>query len=107
MTTAPTPPQVSEGKARVAAGVRHPGGQVSRVYYCRSCGTEQEAQMVPRGWYSMTRHTGQDARPSVRLGIYCSVDCLAQQLDRIQELHLVMGDRFDVSPFVMPKDGRA
>lgn len=51
-----------------------------RLFYCRSCGLEARAIHVPEGWYTMQRHLPED---TIRLGTYCSIRCLIEQLPRL------------------------
>lgn len=57
--------------------------------------------MIPRGWYTIKRHTGILDRSSMRLGLYCSIACLTQQLDRITHLEAARGDAFDSAAYVV------
>jgi hypothetical protein len=63
-----------------------------RSYYCRGCNQHREDYGVPRGWYALTRHPGSDGitrppndRPWVeRLGVFCSVACIASQVGYLE-----------------------
>jgi len=59
-----------------------PQGQ-PRPFFCRSCNKRETAVMVPRGWYTLTRHTGTLDEPPLRLGTYCSAQCLSDQMARV------------------------
>lgn len=80
----PQPAAVAEGRERKLGGKLLPqnNGQ-PRPYYCRSCGTSQQGIMVPRGWYSLMRSHGEEHQPWLRLGMYCSAQCLSDQMPRI------------------------
>jgi hypothetical protein len=54
------------------------------MYFCRTCGHEEKSRMVPKGWYGLSRYPGgpQVSSPQ-RLGLYCSIECLTDQLPRI------------------------
>ena len=71
---APTPVQVQEGRRRIEHGERLPDARGPRMWYCRSCGHSQRAQVIPAGWYSITRHTGTVEDKPARLGVYCSAE---------------------------------
>jgi hypothetical protein len=64
----------------------------ARPYFCRTCGREQVGLYVPRGWYSLCRHAGDMARP-LRLGIYCSVECLIAGTPRLKGVADDIGSR--------------
>jgi hypothetical protein len=61
---------------------RPPGERTERMFYCRQCGKEENGFHVPFGWYTITRSLPLPARP-LRLGMYCSVACLARQMPRL------------------------
>jgi hypothetical protein len=77
-----------EGKERIERGdrlgdrVSRPGAR--RPYFCRTCGAKSETILIPAGWYSLARHLGEKTMPANRLGLYCSFDCLEQQLTRLR-----------------------
>jgi hypothetical protein len=91
---APQPEQVGEGRDRSARGDRLPDDREARPWYCRSCGHSEQALVIPAGWYSPTRHSGdRDVRPA-RLGVYCSAECLNAQMPRIIGVEADAGDRW-------------
>jgi dipeptidase len=91
---APTPALVTEGKTRITNGIRLSDDRPERIWYCRSCGHQARAVMIPRDWYSVTRHTGTMDEKPARLGIYCSADCLDVQLDRHIGIETSAGDNW-------------
>lgn len=69
-----------EGKQRMAAGERLPDGQ-PRQYFCRTCGAEAAGtDRMPSGWYALQR--ANHLTGAIRLGLYCSLDCLSRMLPR-------------------------
>lgn len=101
-TSAPKPTQVAQAKRLIEAGWRQEFRN-NRVYWCRTCGAEETGSMVPRGWYSLTRHTAVPDRPYVRLGLFCSIDCLSQQMTRFAGIANDVGDKFDESPYQLSR----
>lgn len=90
------PDEVNAGKERTDRGERLPEYPERRLFWCRSCGRRQESgRHVPRGWYTLSRHLGDDQRP-LRLGVYCSAVCLAEQLPRLEGIEEELGGRWDV-----------
>jgi hypothetical protein len=59
-----------------AAASRPFGQSVERSFYCRSCRLTARGRWVPAGWYVLERAAGGGAR-HLRVGLYCSLDCLA------------------------------
>ncbi len=97
---APTPALVTEGKARMDQGIRlSDDRRQERIWYCRSCGHQARAVMIPRDWYSVTRHTGTVDEKPARLGIYCSADCLDAQMDRLIGIESQTSDGWKTSPY--------
>ena len=96
---APTPALVSEGKTRIADGIRLGDDRPERIWYCRSCGATDTARVIPNGWYSVTRHTGTVEERPARLGIYCSADCLDAQMDRLIGIESRTGENWKASPY--------
>lgn len=95
------PSQVDRGRARIDAGIRLPEEYDGvRPYFCRSCGLEVQSAVVPRGWYTIRRATTPTTAP-IRCGVYCSVACIADALDRLHWIEVNLGDDFDrvASPF--------
>ena len=74
-------------ESREKRGVLPPGpapgmnSGLTRPFFCRTCGKKMLADRVPPGWYTFSRHT---AGKAVRLGIYCSIDCFAEQMPRLR-----------------------
>ncbi len=58
------------------AASRQFGQSVERSFYCRSCQLTARGRWVPAGWYVLERAAGGGAR-HLRVGLYCSLDCLA------------------------------
>ncbi len=89
--------RASEGKGRHDRGVRLPKeAELLRPFYCRSCGHEEIGSRVPKGWYALARHTG-GLEKVTRLGIYCSLDCLAEQLPRLAGIESKLGRTWDAA----------
>lgn len=63
-----------------------------RDYFCRTCGAVKVGRVIPRGWYGLTRHAGAVDRPMIRLGLYCSIECLAAQLPRLTGVGTALDD---------------
>lgn len=87
--------KIAEGKRLIDAQRRASGAGVSDArsygFFCRTCGAEQAADLIPRGWYSVRRHLGAtDGKPQ-RLGVYCSADCLAAQMPRLRAVEGDLG----------------
>jgi len=76
----------SQAKARINEGRRRlpRERQTARPFFCRSCGGQVDGVRVPQGWYSLARHTDDPVYPMNRLGLYCSLECLEQQLPRLR-----------------------
>jgi hypothetical protein len=92
---APQPLQAKVSRRMADAGLRlqrQPGKEL-RPYFCRSCGVEVNAYFVPAGWFSLTRHTG-ELEPPLRIGLFCSIFCLKEQLPRISGVSVKLGDRW-------------
>lgn len=80
-----TPARLAMGKRLVDSENRLPGnGNVERPFWCRQCGLEMLGTKIPAGWYSLTRHTGTRTEKTQRLGVYCSLTCLARAFPRLQ-----------------------
>ncbi len=95
--TPDAPRRVSEAKRLLDAGVRlsdSPAKAPSRSYFCRTCGREQTGDAIPKGWYTLTRHSGNATEKALRLGVYCSIDCLSDQLPRLAGIADHLGDRW-------------
>lgn len=93
--TAPEPAQVRESRDRRERGERLSDDRSARPWYCRSCGHSEHAAMIPAGWYSVTRHSGDREVKPARLGVYCSAECLNAQMPRIIGVEADAGDRWD------------
>jgi hypothetical protein len=55
-----------------------------RSYFCRSCHIVARGRWVPAGWYLLERSVG-GAGKHLRLGVYCSVDCLVRVKGELAE----------------------
>lgn len=91
--------RAKESRQRAERGKRLPlrdqeGLPPERPYYCRACGKEQRARGVPRGWYSLGRHTGVLAQSRLRLGIFCCMSCLRQELHQIAREEQYLGEQW-------------
>jgi hypothetical protein len=106
-TTSPTPTIALEGKDRLDAGQRLPR-EAPRPWYCRSCGQERApSRNVPSGWYTLARHTGSAEKPMLRLGVYCSIDCLEDQLPRLGGIAAAARlPTLMASPYIQVRDER-
>src|SRR5437763_246164 len=60
------------------------GARPERSYFCRSCHLVARGRWVPAGWYLLERAVG-GAGKHLRLGIYCSIDCLTAAKDELAE----------------------
>lgn len=84
--------RAQRAKARIDRGLRAAPDRESRPYFCRTCGKEQRGAGVPEGWYSLSRHRDwQTPRPISRLGLFCSLACLARQLPRLEGVEADLG----------------
>lgn len=63
----------------------------NRSYYCRTCGAQAQATTVPEGWYSLNRHPGTPDLQTARIGLFCSLACLASQLPRLEGIEANIG----------------
>ena len=63
---------------------------LTRPFFCRACAKETLADRIPEGWYTINRHT---TDKSVRLGVYCSIECLISQLPRLRGIDHDLADR--------------
>lgn len=82
----------ADGKRKIDQGQRLPNQEPTpRPFYCRNCGAERMGLVVPGGWYSLTRHDGQAFGKPHRLGMFCSLECLAGQLPRLQGIASDLG----------------
>jgi hypothetical protein len=100
------PEQYHVAKDFTASGAKLPPGHHPRPWFCRTCGVEGPCgPNVPEGWYSLTRHTADVKRPLIRLGVYCSVACIAGQVPRLHSIERdVPLSRVVRSEFVQTKD---
>lgn len=94
---APKPPQVEAGRRRIERGERAAESE-PRPFFCRSCGAEEVGMQVPTGWYSLVRAQGAYDRQQHRLGLYCSLACLEQQLPRLAGIERDLGADFSSAP---------
>ena len=87
-----------ESKARIIRGERlDSNSELTRPYYCRSCGVERQGVAIPRGWYALSRHTGTWQQKTHRLGVFCSLDCLQQDLPRLDAIAADLGDAWEAA----------
>ncbi|MBV9447890.1 MAG: hypothetical protein JO345_18565 [Streptosporangiaceae bacterium] len=85
----------SAGRARRgadAAASRPFGERLERSFYCRSCRLTVRGLWVPAGWYVLERAEGGGGR-HLRVGLYCSLDCLAAAGDDLGEAEREAGAR--------------
>ena len=59
-----------------------------RKYFCRHCQKERRARQVPVDWYNLSRmkFKGAAGHEWHRLGLYCSIRCLAAQIPDLEQL---------------------
>lgn len=55
-----------------------------RSFFCRSCQMAERGLWVPAGWYLLERAPGGQGR-HLRLGLYCSLECLMQAAGTLRE----------------------
>lgn len=55
----------------------------TRSYFCTVCTVSQVSRGFPKDWYVLNRSRGAEL-PKVKLGIYCSLDCLVENLPRLR-----------------------
>jgi len=55
--------------------------RLTRPFFCRTCGKETVTDRIPEGWYTINRHTSEK---SVRLGVYCSIECFIESIPRLR-----------------------
>ncbi len=60
--------------------------ETERNWFCRTCGTLEVGRHVPQGWYLLERQDAVNGNRSgkLRLGLYCSVACIVDQLPRLR-----------------------
>lgn len=98
-THAPSPVQVHESRDKKISGDRLPANRHgTRPYYCRTCGVQVMGVMVPQGWYVLTRAAGTMSDRPIRLGLYCSIDCLEAQVPRLAGIDDDLGAGFNDAP---------
>lgn len=99
ITHIPSPGQVDEGRARKRAGDRLTEANAEgRPFFCRTCGKEERGVLVPRGWYTLMRATGSAEQKPHRLGLYCSLRCLDEQMPRLFGIEDDLGAGFTSAP---------
>lgn len=86
--------QVRDSRDRYDRGERLCEDRQDRPWYCRSCGHIAHGPVIPRGRYSLSRHSGDRETKPVRLGIYCSAACLDPQMPRLIGVEAAAGDRW-------------
>ena len=92
------PSQVRSSREKKIEGDRLPDENARiRPFFCRSCGTETRSVLVPRGWYQLTRATGSVTERPHRLGLYCSLRCLDEQMPRLFGIEIDLGETFTES----------
>jgi hypothetical protein len=80
------PPQFHAAKNLLDQGVEQPLlRRAPRPFFCRTCGKEENSLTIPEGWYLLQRKIG-DTVPNLRLGIFCSIDCIDEQLPRLRNI---------------------
>ena len=59
-----------------------------RTYFCRHCQRERVSRQVPVDWYNLSRmkYKGGPGHEWHRLGLYCSIRCLAAQIPGLEQL---------------------
>lgn len=62
----------------------------TRPYFCAVCTETTVSTGFPVNWYVLTRSRGADL-PKIKLGIYCSLECLEDNLDKLE----TMANAFD------------
>ena len=88
----PDPARFALGHDLKARGERVPSF-AERPWFCRTCGAEAPAgRHVPRGWYSLTKHSGTPDERAIRCGVFCSAVCVERQLPRIVGIEAEMGE---------------
>jgi len=75
-----------------AAASRRLGESAERSFYCRSCQLTTRGRWIPAGWYVLERSVGGGGR-HLRVGLYCSLDCLETAGDRLAEAERDAGAR--------------
>lgn len=70
-----------------------------RPFICRSCGVSVEGVHVPHGWYSLRRHNNNPTERPLRLGVYCSIACLAAQIPRLEGIEADISNRWESTPY--------
>ncbi len=65
---------------------------MERSFYCRSCQLTTRGRWVPAGWYVLERAVGGGGR-HLRVGLYCSLNCLAAAGDGLAEAERDAGAR--------------
>ncbi|HEX6524874.1 MAG TPA: hypothetical protein VF070_33445 [Streptosporangiaceae bacterium] len=75
-----------------AAASRPFGERLERSFYCRSCRLTVRGLWVPVGWYVLERAEGGGGR-HMRVGLYCSLDCLNAAGDDLAEAEREAGAR--------------
>jgi hypothetical protein len=93
----PDAPLAAEGKRKMERDQRLPEDReergLPRPFYCRTCNYKVEGTTVPVGWLTLTRAAGRWESPH-RLGLYCSVRCLWEQMPRLDGIEQKLGDRW-------------
>ena len=94
------------GKERIERDLRLTKQRAERLFFCRGCGKEEHGRNVPESWYSLSRHGNPlTSRPILRLGLYCSLDCLTAELPRLTGIAKALGMDWSgaTSPYVQDR----
>ena len=74
-----------------------------REYFCGTCQRSRHAVDVPDGWFALARHvTNHERHAKLMLGLYCSLECLQDQLER--RATWTEGDAWRTSPRLLDRD---
>ncbi|GIH97423.1 double-stranded RNA binding motif domain-containing protein [Planobispora siamensis] len=83
--TRPSDAHPPPSRARGGLAATRSGHQESeRSFFCRVCHRSERGIWVPAGWYLLERAPGGRGR-HIRLGLYCSVTCLVQAGQMLEE----------------------
>ena len=98
MPPSPEPRAVSEARQRITTEGRLPENTDQiRPFFCRSCGKEEHATSVPKGWYVLGRSAGPYERHQ-RLGLYCRAACIGAQVPRLEGVERALGEAWVDAP---------
>lgn len=85
--------EASRAKGRMDAGRRR-ARRERRPYFCRMCGARVDAEFIPKDWFSLSRHMGNDAEKAHRLGLYCSLACLDKRMPILRGIDTNLGENW-------------